>query len=328
MTELTTNPSTSSTQVVLGLAIAVVLAVGVPPLVLRATARRIGPFLARHSRGLTFANIVTQIGIIVTGGAVRLTGSGLGCSTWPECEPGSYTPVAVAATDFHQWIEFGNRLLTFILLAVAVLVAIALWHGQRHLRWWGLVPYIGVIAQAVLGGVTVLTDLSPLVVGAHLIVSAGLVWNAVWLWRRASGREFQGHHSLDVMRKASLLTLIPVVVLGVLVTGAGPHAGDAATPRLPLHPGEMSRIHSFSAWIFTATVAGLVFLVWKQGSRVPGLAMRSVMTLVAVTLAQIVIGYVQYFTGLPILIVGAHLLGLGVLVAVHAWVFDVLRAKK
>ncbi|WP_296664761.1 COX15/CtaA family protein [Demequina sp.] len=295
----------------------------------RAAGAAVADLLGRHARGLTLANIATQGGIIVTGGAVRLTGSGLGCSTWPQCEPGSFVPAAFGETTFHPYVEFGNRLLTFVLLLVAAAMAIAVWRTRRELRWWGLVPLLGVVAQAVVGGVTVLVDLHPLVVAPHLLLSLALVWYSVRFALRYRGAHGRLGTSLALERWVSLGLLGVLVVLGALTTGAGPHSGDAnATERLALDPALVARAHAMTVWAFVAVLAWMGWRIRRDrsaGDRDE--ARRAWLVLVVVTLAQGLVGYVQYFTGLPIVLVGAHLLGAAVLVAAHSAAFRLLRVE-
>jgi cytochrome c oxidase assembly protein subunit 15 len=289
---------------------------------------RLLDFIARHGRGLTIANIVAQAGIIVTGGLVRLTGSGLGCSTWPQCEPGRFTPEFHPEQWFHPAVEFGNRLLTFVLVAVALGVAIAVWRSRPDLKWFGLVPGIGVIIQAVVGGITVLVELHPLVVAPHLLLSTALVWYAVWLaltYRRAPrrvGRPMRWHRRL-------LAGLVAVVLfLGALTTGAGPHSGDInATERLDLDPELISRAHAAAVWAFIVCLAVLIWRVrGDRSERDPNEVRRAWVVLVIVTVAQGAIGYVQYFTGLPEAVVALHLVGIGAFTAAAAAAYYLLRA--
>ncbi len=287
----------------------------------------VGDVLGRHARGLTIANILAQGGIIVTGGAVRLTGSGLGCSTWPQCEPGEFTPVAIEASNLHPLIEFGNRLLTVALLLIAVAVAIAVWRTRRELRWWGLIPVIGVLAQAVLGGITVLVKLHPLVVAPHLLLSTALVWLAVYLALRYRGAPRRVGGDLRVFRVFTLLALVAILVLGALTTGTGPHSGDAeSAERLALDPTVIAKFHAMSAWAFVAFV---LFVAWKvRRDRSAGErdeVRRAWVVLVVVTFAQAGIGYAQYFTGLPVLLVGTHLLGIATLTAAHSAFYFLTR---
>ncbi|WP_084040157.1 heme A synthase [Demequina sp. NBRC 110053] len=278
---------------------------------------RLLDLIARRARFFLLANVVAQAGIIVTGGVVRLTGSGLGCSTWPQCEPGSFTPVFHAENWLHPAVEFGNRLLTFVLVIVALGVAISVWRTRRDLRWYGLVPGVGVILQAIVGGITVLVELHPLVVAPHLLLSTALVWYSVWLTlahRRAPRREgapMVAHRALLVVLVATIL------VLGALTTGAGPHSGDIdATERLALDPALIARAHAAAVWGFIVVLAALVWRVRRDRSEGARDEVRKAwVALVAVTLAQGLIGYVQYFTGLPEAVVALHLVGIGAFTA-------------
>ena len=293
-------------------------------------------FLGRHTRGLTIANIFAQGGIIVTGGAVRLTGSGLGCSTWPQCEPGHFTPEAFDASNIHPYVEFGNRTLTGVLAVVTVALAIAMWNSRRELRWWGLVPLLGVVGQAVLGGIVVLAKLNPVLVSPHLLLSMGLVWQAVWLalrFRDAPRRD--SNVCIKKMLRTSTVLLCGLLVLGTLTTGAGPHSGDAAaTERLGLDPTKIAQAHAGVVWLFIAVLA---YLVWRvrndrsEGSGIDGKAdevRKAWMVLVGVTLAQGAIGYIQFFTGLPEVIVGMHLAGAATLTAAHSAAYYLLKRDR
>lgn len=294
------------------------------------TLARFRTFLGRHTRALTIANIFAQGGIIVTGGAVRLTGSGLGCSTWPQCEPGQFTPESFHESSIHPYIEFGNRTITGLLMIITLALAIAIWNARRELRWWGLVPLLGVIGQAVLGGITVLTKLNPVLVAPHMLLSMVLVWQAVWLAlkiRRAPRREGK---CIKKPLRTSLLLLGGLLVLGTLTTGAGPHSGDAeATQRLGLDPTEIARAHALVVWAFIATLA---YLIWRvrndrsEGSRDE--VRKAWIVLAAVTLAQGAIGYIQYFTGLPELIVGLHLAGAAILTGAHSAAYYLLKRDR
>lgn len=288
-------------------------------------------FLGRHTRALTIANIFAQGGIIVTGGAVRLTGSGLGCSTWPQCEPGQFAPQAFDASDIHPYVEFGNRTLTGLLMIITIALAIAIWNTRRELRWWGLVPLLGVVGQAILGGITVLTRLNPVLVAPHLLLSMALVWQAVWLalrYRGAPRRE--SRVCIKKPLRTSVILLGGLLVLGTLTTGAGPHSGDAdATQRLGLDPTEIAKAHAGVVWLFVAVLAYLMWKVRNDRSEGPRDEVRKAwIVLAAVTLAQAAIGYVQFFTGLPELIVGAHLAGAATLTAAHSAAYYLLKRDR
>jgi heme a synthase len=280
--------------------------------------------LRRFTRPVLVANVIAQIGIIVTGGAVRLTGSGLGCTTWPECHPGQFTASYHAAASYHEVVEFTNRTFTGVLGVIAVAVFLLVWTDRRRpvsYRALGLVPLVGVLAQAVIGGVVVLLDLHPGWVSLHFGVSAALVWFSTYLLRRHG--EGDGAPTSVAPRAvtwagwALALLLVPVITLGVLVTGSGPHSGDDEVGyRFALDPVAITRLHSASVWLFVAALGLLLLLLHRarDGGAPVRNARRGAWVLLAVTLAQGAIGYVQYFTGLPELLVGLHMLGAGLLV--------------
>jgi len=295
---------------------------------LPARLERIGSALEKRVRGLAVANLLGQGVLIVTGGAVRLTESGLGCSTAPQCEPGEFVPAWTPETSSHVYIEFGNRLLATLLLLIAAAAFIAVWRARPHLRLLGALPVAGVLIQAVLGAIVVRQDLNPWLVAPHLLISVALVWLSVLLAlkvRDAPPRA--GVASLHFERLVSTVLLFVVVVLGALTTGAGPHSGDSeATERLALNPASVARVHALSVWAFVALVAWIAWRVRRDrslGDRDE--VRRASVVLLVVTLVQGLIGYVQYFTGLPIVLVGAHLAGAAVLVAAHSAAWTLLR---
>ncbi|GAA4987939.1 COX15/CtaA family protein [Kineococcus glutinatus] len=276
-----------------------------------------GPVGAWTSRLLAF-NVVAESLIVVTGGVVRLTGSGLGCPTWPQCVPGSYVPVVEQEEGFHKYIEFGNRTLTgFVgLVALAALVAVLRARRPDLLRW--VAPLLlGILAQALIGGIVVHTDLAPVTVVLHFLVSAVLVAVSTALWMRA--REAPGPRRSAVraevrhLARFTALVAAVVIVLGTLVTGSGPHSGDADSPsRLPLDPRTVSWLHADVVMAFCGLVIGCVVALRLAGAG--RAAQRRGVELLVVTLAQGTIGYVQYFTGLPEVLVAAHMAGACVLV--------------
>lgn len=280
---------------------------------------------APWDRRILWANLVCQIGIVVTGGLVRLTGSGLGCSTWPQCEPGEFTPVMHEAQTYHAFVEFGNRTLTGLLGVAALLTLWVTWNSgrARGYRWLGTVPLLGVVAQALIGGLVVLLHLHPATVSLHFLVSMVLVIASAALLVRH--REGDGPGRPLVPGPAVLATrvLVPLgavmVVLGSITTGAGPHSGDEdVAQRLALDPVLAAKIHAGAVWAYGAILLVLLALLWRTRAGAPG-AWRAGLTLLAVTLAQGVLGYVQYFTGLPIWLVALHLLGASTLVAAQTW---------
>ena len=280
-------------------------------------------FSPRVVRGVLLANLVAQVGIVVTGGLVRLTGSGLGCPTWPECVPGSYVPIVRQPQGYHKDIEFTNRMLTFLvgLAAVAALVVMvrAFRSGAagRGLLALGCVPLLGVVAQAMLGGFTVLTGLSPATVAAHLLLSMSLIAASTVLFLHAPGGPRPGGPPVhrDVRRLGWAVAAVGAVVigLGTVVTGSGPHSGDAHAPaRFGIDPRSAAWVHADAVWLFVGLVVALVVALRVTGAS-PVARQRSVI-LLGVTLAQGVIGYAQYFTGLPVPLVALHLLGASLLV--------------
>ncbi|WP_324532158.1 COX15/CtaA family protein [Ornithinibacter sp.] len=270
---------------------------------------------------ILLANLVAEVAIVVTGGLVRVTGSGLGCPTWPECVDGSITPTIEQAEGIHKWIEFGNRTLTGVLglLALATIVAVWRWAPRRAMKVAAVTVFVGVLVQAVLGGITVLLGLHPATVAAHFLVSMGLVAAASYLWfaRHESGTAPVPLVPALVTRLAWATSGVGVLVLflGTLVTGSGPHSGDADEPaRLGFDPRTISWLHADVVMLFV----GLVVATWltarltsKDADRGPGRAWFAVL---AVSLAQGVVGYVQYFTNLPEALVIAHMLGATLLV--------------
>lgn len=271
--------------------------------------------LRRWTRPVLVANLAAQIGIIVTGGAVRLTGSGLGCSTWPQCEPGQFTPVLHEAMTYHPLVEFGNRTLTGVLGVIAIAVAVLVVGDtgrSRAYRWLGAAPLLGVVVQALIGGATVLLHLDPAVVGVHMLVSLGLVAVSTALLVRSG--EGDGppvpvvHRRQRATGRALAAVGVLLLVLGVVVTGSGPHGGDVeAVSRLAVDPVAVAKAHAAAVWVFVGLLVGLLVGLVRTGA--PARARRAATVLLGVTLAQGLIGYVQYFTGLPVLLVGVHLLG-------------------
>jgi cytochrome c oxidase assembly protein subunit 15 len=258
-----------------------------------------------------------QAALVVTGGAVRLTGSGLGCPTWPECTPGSYTPVPhQAEPQLNVWIEFGNRLLTFVLVIASVAVIIAVLKSKRKdLRGLAIGQFLGIFGQGILGGITVLTDLNPIPVAGHLLLSIILIAGATSLYsRRYLPAVFIEAESLtSKISKAHIAISFLVIVLGTIVTGSGPHAGDAQAKRFGFDIRTVAWMHA-DVVIFLLGLT-LAFYV-AQGTSAK--TKKTIKTFTVIALAQGAIGYVQYFTGIPEVLVAAHLLG-ATLVWIAAW---------
>jgi cytochrome c oxidase assembly protein subunit 15 len=262
--------------------------------------------------------LVFQTGIVLTGATVRITGSGLGCPTWPECTYGSYTPVAGQAEGaFHAWIEFGNRLLTFLLLFAAVAVVIyAIRKARRDLIWRALLQVLGILGQGVIGGITVLTDLNPLAVASHFILSIFLIAGAVSIVARGRSPLISVRPTetkVKILAQAQVLLTFVVIVIGTLVTGSGPHAGDLDAPRLKLDERAISWLHADAVIALLGVSLALLVL-----SEISPETKRRIKIFFAVTLAQGLIGYIQYVTGLPELLVIVHVLG-STLVWIASW---------
>ena len=262
--------------------------------------------------------LILQAGLVVTGGAVRITGSGLGCPTWPECTPGSYVPVAGQAEGaFHAWIEFGNRLLTFVLFFAAIAAIIyAIRRARKDLLGRAALQLLGILGQGVLGGITVLTDLNPLAVASHFILSIFLIAGAASMVER--GRTPLVSIRPTEMKLRALVTAqvaitFVVIVLGTLVTGSGPHAGDWQAPRLDIDSRAISWLHADAVIALLGVTLALFVL-----SDLSPINKKRIKYLFVAILIQGLIGYVQYVLGLPELLVAAHLVG-STLVWIASW---------
>lgn len=260
---------------------------------------------------LAWANLVANIGIVVTGGAVRLTGSGLGCPTWPKCTEASYT--THPALGINGVIEFGNRLLTYVLLAIALAFVVAAWQRGGRVRTLGLVVLAGIPAQAVVGGITVLTDLNPWVVAGHLLVSMAMVGVCVWAIDDLTGPA-RGAASTTTRQLAWATFAVGWVVLwlGTVVTGSGPHSGDLDSRRTGLDPEVVSHIHGISVGVLVTLTLALALVSRRRGDR---WVATFAAVLLGVELAQGLLGYVQFFTDLPEILVGLHMLGAALVAA-------------
>jgi heme a synthase len=271
-------------------------------------------------RRLAWATLVANCVLIVTGGAVRLTGSGLGCPTWPHCDGGSFTPHG--AMGIHQFIEFGNRTLTFVLVAVAVATYVAArQNGRRDLVRLALVLLLAIPAQAVLGGITVLTDLNPWVVSLHLVLSLGIVSIAVLFLHRLDHPPVPPATGIvPTLGWTTYVVTWLVLYAGTVVTGSGPHAGDAKAPRNGLDPLEASQFHADLVFLLIGLSVGMWFALRATGGDV-----RPVQALLAVEASQAVVGYIQYFAGLPVGVVMLHMLGAALVLSAATWVLVTVR---
>ncbi|GLY92133.1 COX15/CtaA family protein [Actinoallomurus iriomotensis] len=266
-------------------------------------------------RWLALAGVAGNAVIMSTGAAVRVSGSGLGCPTWPKCTGDSLVPShSPEHAAVNMAIEFGNRLLTFLVLAVGVAVfvaAVRLSPRRRDLVRLAAVQPLSVVAQAVVGGIVVLTDLNPAAVTAHFLLSPALLAAATALWIRASEGDAPAHRlvraELVWLARALIGVVVVLLVAGTVVTGTGPHAGDAKAPRFGFRIEQVAQLHADVVW---ATV-GLTFalLLGLRLTNAPRRAQRCALELLVVELAQGVIGYVQYFTGVPGPLVVLHVLG-------------------
>ena len=263
----------------------------------------------RTVRRLALASVVANSAIVVTGGAVRLTASGLGCPTWPRCTSTSYTPTAEYAV--HGVIEFGNRLLTFVLTAIVAACLVAVWRQRPvrpGMRALATAVFLGIPAQALLGGVTVLTGLNPWTVMAHFLLSMVLIALAVVLHQRAREGDLPARplvaKPLRTLASLLLVLVAATLVVGTVVTGSGPHSGDPEAGRTGLDPAAMSQLHADLVFL----LVGVTVAFWLA-LRATGGPSRPMGVLLVVELAQGVIGFVQYWTDLPVLLVGLHLVG-------------------
>jgi heme a synthase len=278
---------------------------------------------ARLLRATALANLIANVAIVVTGGAVRLTGSGLGCPTWPKCTAESLT--TTKAMGIHGAIEFGNRTLNGALIFF-MLAALLLAYLHRRGIGWAVATLVGVPAQIVWGGLVVLTKLNPWMVGGHFLISMGIVAAAYGFWR-TTGPEGAGlvvPRELRWLAYAVLAATVGVLVVGTIVTGSGPHAGDANVRRNGLDPAQISQVHADLVFL----VFGLSIAAWlalRAFRAVP--ATRAATVLIVVLAAQGLIGFVQYFSNLPVVLVGAHMLGAALVWIAALGLWWALRAR-
>lgn len=263
----------------------------------------------RGSQRLAGAVAVVLGLVIVTGAAVRLSGSGLGCPTWPRC-----TATALnSGTDLHGLIEFGNRVISAVVFLVGILLLAVMVGRSRRRDLYPLIAllFAGYLAEAVLGGLTVLTRLNPLLVGAHFLLAVGLLWAAVVIWRRLGaaavpptplvGRE------LRWVGRGLVAGAAAVLVVGTLVTGSGPYAGSRVDNRLPFDRQDITQLHSDLVLLVVGATA--VALVLLRVTAAPAALRRRGTVLLCLLVGQAAIGFTQYFTGLPAWLVGVHVAG-------------------
>lgn len=282
----------------------------------------------RFLRPLAVATLVVNMLLVVTGGVVRLTGSGLGCPTWPRCSATSFVPHR--ALGIHGVIEFGNRTITFVLTAVAIATLVVAWrHGRPAVTRIALWLALGVPAQAVIGGISVLTDLNPWVVALHLLVSMGMIGLAVVLLRRL--KEGDGPAQMLVpngvawLVRATYIAGWAVLYLGTVVTGSGPHAGAANAPRNGLDPQAFSQLHADLVFLFVGLTLAAVLVL--KPAHAPRRAFDAAVVLLAIEVAQGAVGFAQYFSGLPVSLVTLHLLGAAAVSAAMTWLLLGIRDR-
>ncbi|WP_290869421.1 COX15/CtaA family protein [Hamadaea sp.] len=283
-----------------------------------------GEVWAKALRGTALASLAANVGIVVTGGAVRLTGSGLGCPTWPKCTAESL--VATREMGINGAIEFGNRLLTFVVAILAILGFLLARQAAKRIRAtggdaeqarsmvrWSFWTALSIPAQAAWGGLTVLTDLNPWVVGLHFMVSIGIIWAAFGFWRSteddpsaAARRGPAVARELRWLAGLILTAAVCVLVIGTMVTGSGPHAGDQGAARNGLDPAQISQVHADLVFLlFGLTAAAWLALRAVRATE----AAAATLVLLGVLAGQGVIGFVQYFTHLQPVLVGVHMFG-------------------
>ncbi|MCV7279496.1 heme A synthase [Mycolicibacterium flavescens] len=291
----------------------------------------------RTQRVIAFLVILTQGGISVTGSIVRVTASGLGCPTWPQCFPGSFTPVPVAEVPVvHQVVEFGNRLITFLVVLTAAAAVLAVLRARRRrevLVYAWLMP-VSTVVQAVIGGITVLTGLLWWTVAIHLLASMTMVWLSVLLFVKI-GEPDDGvpvRRAPKALRRLALLSavaLAAVLVTGTLVTGAGPHAGDKSVdrtiPRLEVEITTLVHMHSSLLVAYLSLLVGLGFGLLAVRAPRPVLIRLGVLLVLVV--AQALVGTVQFFTGVPAALVAIHVAGAALCTAATAALWASMRER-
>ncbi|KAA9377436.1 heme A synthase [Microbispora cellulosiformans] len=278
---------------------------------------------AESMRRWALAAIVVNVGITVTGAAVRVTGSGLGCPTWPRCTPGSFVPARIDThAPLNMAIEFGNRLLSFLVLAVAAACVVAAWRlgrgehgrpgqGRPVLLRLALLQPAGVVVQALWGGLVVHSMLNPVTVSVHFLFSIGMTAAAVVLCARASEGDAPAqrlvHKDIRTLGYVLVAAAFTLLLAGVVVTGTGPHSGDEAASRFGFDIQTVVRLHTDVAYVVVGLTFALLFALHVTDS--PGRARRAALVLLGVELSQGVVGYVQYFLAVPAALVLLHVLG-------------------
>jgi cytochrome c oxidase assembly protein subunit 15 len=273
-------------------------------------------FRTKFGRRISLSNLIAQSGIIVTGAIVRLTGSGLGCPTWPDCAPGSLIPVAGQVEGFHKYIEFGNRTLTFLVLAISIaLFVFSLVYEKKKIIFWSIFPLIGTLLQAVLGGITVLTGLHPSTVMAHFLLSIVLVGISVKIYNYFHDQSISKTLPKIIDNYVKVVTFVGlvVIILGTITTGSGPHSGDELAARFDLDVRVIAWLHADSVLLFVGLIIGL--LVITKLNPDSNHLYKATRNLFVICLIQGFIGYVQWFNNVPWALVSFHVIG-----AVITWI--------
>ncbi|MBT0568047.1 heme A synthase [Williamsia sp. CHRR-6] len=287
--------------------------------------------------GVALAVLLSQAGIAVTGSIVRVTASGLGCPTWPQCFPGSFTPTPhTEVPGIHQAVEFGNRMLTFAVVLTAALIVIAVTRAgrRREVRFYAWLMPLSTVVQAVVGGLTVLAGLAWWTVAIHLLLSMGMVWLAVLLLEKV--REPDDGHTIAVvpaplrwLTAVSAAMMTVVLIAGTMVTGAGPHAGDKSidkpVPRLKIEITTLVHFHAEMVVGYLALLIGLGFGLLAVGA--PDTVRRRLYVVVGLVMGQGLIGVVQYLTDVPSVLVVAHVAGAGACVAATGALWVSMRPR-
>lgn len=291
----------------------------------------------RVQRVIAFAVILTQGGIAVTGAIVRVTASGLGCPTWPQCFPGSFTPVPhPEVPGIHQAVEFGNRLVTFlvVLTAAAAVLAVTRARRRREILVYAWLMPASTVAQAIIGGITVLTGLLWWTVAIHLLVSMAMVWLAVLLYVKIGEPDggvvaVRAPRPLRQLTVLSALALAAVLITGTMVTGAGPHAGDKSVdrpvPRLEVEITTLVHMHSSLLVAYLALLVGLGFGLLAV--RTTPNVMKRLAVVVVLVAAQGSLGAVQFFLGVPEVLVALHVAGAAACTAATAALWASIRER-
>ncbi len=266
-------------------------------------------------RRWALASVVVNAGIAVTGAAVRVSGSGLGCPTWPRCTPDSFVPAPHDAhAPMNMAIEFGNRLLSFLVLAVGVACVVAVWRATPRrpaLVKLAMIQPVGVAVQGLWGGLVVRSLLNPVTVGVHYLLSTGMILAAFALYARSGEGDAPPrrlvHRDIRTLGFVLAFAVFVLLVVGVMVSGTGPHSGDEAASRFDFDIQMMAQLHADVVWIVIGLTFALLFALHVSDS--PGRARRGALVLLGVELAQGFIGYVQYFLAVPAFLVALHVLG-------------------